>query len=165
MCFAYAEAVQVSFRCDCRAFIERSKGLHSWENELRRIWYGVSCRLHTRDTRPMLTSYRSLNVYSAHGPVVNPYQPLSSNTPWSDRERRSAGGSSGGSAAAVASGMCDVYVSLLLSMRHTHTRHQESALGTDTGGSIRLPASYCGIPGFKPSYGIISRYENQRSTG
>ncbi|KAJ3554845.1 hypothetical protein NM688_g2898 [Phlebia brevispora] len=82
----------------------------------------------------------SLNLYSVHGSVVNPYQPGSSTIPWSDRQRRSAGGSSGGSAAAVASGMCHV------------------ALGTDTGGSIRLPASYCGIPGFKPSYGIISRW-------
>ncbi|TFY63647.1 hypothetical protein EVG20_g6233 [Dentipellis fragilis] len=73
----------------------------------------------------------SLNVYSVHGPVVNP---------WDIQERRSAGGSSGGSAAAVAAGMCDV------------------ALGTDTGGSIRLPASYCGVVGLKPSYGMLSRW-------
>ncbi|KAA1475480.1 amidase signature enzyme [Dentipellis sp. KUC8613] len=73
----------------------------------------------------------SLNVYSVHGPVVNP---------WDVEERRSAGGSSGGSAAAVAAGMCDV------------------ALGTDTGGSIRLPASYCGVVGLKPSYGMLSRW-------
>jgi len=50
---------------------------------------------------------------------------------------RTAGGSSGGSAALVGAGACDV------------------ALGTDTGGSIRIPAHYCGIAGFKPSFGTI----------
>ncbi|KAL6309383.1 amidase signature domain-containing protein [Sparassis latifolia] len=82
----------------------------------------------------------SLNIHSVHGPVINPYQPTHNSAPWADRERRSAGGSSGGSAAAVAAGMCD------------------AALATDTGGSIRLPASYCGVAGHKPSYGLISRW-------
>ncbi|KAF9324071.1 Trimeric GatFAB AmidoTransferase(AdT) complex subunit [Linnemannia elongata] len=83
----------------------------------------------------------SHNVHSHAGPAKNPFNIIGrSLNETKELEARSAGGSSGGSAAAVASNMCF------------------AALGSDTGGSVRLPASYCGVVGFKPSYGRISRW-------
>jgi len=66
-------------------------------------------------------SLSSANRYSHHGPVINPHPFLpSSQDQWRLRERRSAGGSSGGSSAAVAMGLCDVSVAFLLNLRITH---------------------------------------------
>ncbi len=79
----------------------------------------------------------SANVTSYYGPVINPWKATGGNNRDKDLV---PGGSSGGSAAAVAAGLAT------------------GAIGTDTGGSIRQPASFSGIVGMKPTYGRCSRW-------
>ena len=83
----------------------------------------------------------SSNKNSAFGSVINPFNAaVSDEDEYHPQSPRVAGGSSGGSACAVASGTA------------------VAAIGSDTGGSVRLPASYCGLVGFKPTFGRVSRW-------
>ena len=81
----------------------------------------------------------SANLSSAFGPVLSPWGEERGQTDPSLRYPRIAGGSSGGPAVAVLTGQSEV------------------SLGSDTSGSVRLPAAFCGVVGFKPSYGALSR--------
>ena len=76
----------------------------------------------------------STNKTSFYGPVINPWKSID------NEDELVPGGSSGGSAASVAADLC------------------VASLGTDTGGSIRQPASFTGLVGLKPTYGRVSRW-------
>jgi aspartyl-tRNA(Asn)/glutamyl-tRNA(Gln) amidotransferase subunit A len=107
-----AARLPVTFRRDCRTPAVHLRRNDHRKDKLRRIRHGVRCTCFFPLSLSFLlaltsTALRSLNVHSVHGPVVNPYQHPSSTVNWHARERRSAGGSSGGSGAAVAAGMCD----------------------------------------------------------
>jgi aspartyl-tRNA(Asn)/glutamyl-tRNA(Gln) amidotransferase subunit A len=119
----------------CTAGVRTTSGSKVFENYVPNFDAAVVERL--REAGAVMLGKTNLHEHAYgitsnnphYGPVRNPWDPA-----------RIPGGSSGGSAAAVAAGMCLM------------------ATGSDTGGSIRAPASYCGITGIKPTFGLVSKY-------
>lgn len=97
-----------------------------------------------REAGAIVLGKTNMHEWAGGGTTINPYYGTTYN-PWDTT--RVPGGSSGGSAAAVAADLC------------------LAAIGTDNAGSIRNPASYCGVVGLKATYGRVSRYGGVAGTG
>lgn len=119
----------------CTAGIRTTSGSRVFENYVPAFDAAVVERL--REAGAVMLGKTNLHEHAYGITSNNPhFGPV--RNPW-DTERI-PGGSSGGSAAAVSAGMCFM------------------ATGSDTGGSIRVPASYCGLTGLKPTFGLVSKY-------
>jgi aspartyl-tRNA(Asn)/glutamyl-tRNA(Gln) amidotransferase subunit A len=108
-------------------------GLGTYRNRV--ATYDASCVARLREGGAVLLGILNMDEGALGGATDNPFYGRTENP---HRAGCSAGGSSGGAGAAVASGMC------------------VAALGTDTLGSVRIPAAYCGVIGCKPAHGAIS---------
>ena len=115
--------------------IRCTAGSKIMSNHVSKIDSTIVARM--RKAGAILVGTNNLNEFASGITGINPHYGSSKN-PWN--VHRISGGSSGGSAVAVSSGMVPV------------------SLGTDTGGSVRVPASLCGVVGLKPTYGRVSRY-------
>jgi aspartyl-tRNA(Asn)/glutamyl-tRNA(Gln) amidotransferase subunit A len=97
-----------------------------------------------KEAGAILLGKTNMHEWASGGTTINPFYGTTYN-PWD--LKRIPGGSSGGSAAAVAASMC------------------LASIGTDNAGSVRMPASYCGVVGLKPTYGRVSRFGDVAGTG
>jgi aspartyl-tRNA(Asn)/glutamyl-tRNA(Gln) amidotransferase subunit A len=119
----------------CAEGVRCTAGSKIMSNYVSNIDSTVVARM--RKAGAILLGTNNLNEFASGITGINPHYGSSKN-PWNIH--RISGGSSGGSAVAVATGMVPV------------------SLGTDTGGSIRVPSSLCGVVGLKPTYGMVSKY-------